>query len=365
MYQDFCCLRLKERTMDKKSVLCGCFTRMLVFLACMLVVLGWGCRKKVPVPSESKPQANTQSQPTADPDGGYPIGKISKSESGVRENSLPYWLRKETELLYAEIKMGGVGYKVFLSEKSNSQIGLVPRDSTHKTPMWWGADRAGAFYLVGDKYYQLQRQNDRLLVVEYEGKLGVFQAGKGDRDVDEVSFSGSLVGKDISVAVGAVAMEMGWPEKTDKWQIPVGDYRPSHLTTNLDGLSINVSYNYHDDLQGRGMGDREPVYGIEIRQDKPFVYDFSNEPAVVFETPKKDQRFPRGEKIEVSAVLIDPKLDIMIRGLDDTTQEKTEEIKGGNGKVIGTTRRPVSLDPKVIISRLDGTVVVEGVMPFG
>lgn len=352
--------------MDKKSVLYGCFTRVLVFLVCLLVVLGWGCRRKIPVPSESKPQANSQSPTTADSGEGFPIRKIAKSEAAVRARYLPHGLRNETELLHAEIEMGGIEYDVYLGERSNMGVGLIPKDIiSYKKPSWWGADRAGAFYMVDDKYYQLQRQNDRLLVVEYEGKLGTFQAGKGDRDVDEVSFSGSLVGRDMSVAVGPMNMDMGFPDKTEKWKVPVGDYRPNYLTTNLGGLSIGVSYNYHEDQLGRSMSDREAVYGIEIREDKPFVFDFSNDPAVVFTTPKKDQRFRRGDEIEVSAVLIDSKLDFMIRRLSDTTQEKTEDIKNGNGKVIGTSKRPVSLDPKVIISRLDGTVVVEGVMPFG
>lgn len=62
----------------------------------------------------------------------------------------------------------------------------------------------------------------------------------------------------------------------------------------------------------------------------------------------KNHRVKLGEQLPVKAVLIDPKLDIMIRGLDDTTREPK-----------------VSLDPKVVITRANGEIVGQGVMPFG
>ena len=55
----------------------------------------------------------------------------------------------------------------------------------------------------------------------------------------------------------------------------------------------------------------------------------------------------RGQQLQVKAVLTDPQLDIMIRGLRDTRRDN------------------LSLDPKVTITRADGRQVAEGVMPFG
>ena len=63
----------------------------------------------------------------------------------------------------------------------------------------------------------------------------------------------------------------------------------------------------------------------------------------------------------VMAVLVDPKLDIMIRGLDDTSRKQT---KDADGKPLGYTRN-LPLDPTVIITRAGGEKVAEGVMPFG
>jgi len=60
-------------------------------------------------------------------------------------------------------------------------------------------------------------------------------------------------------------------------------------------------------------------------------------------------------------VLIDPKLDYMIRHVNDTAQKQT---KDENGHDLGYTRN-LSLDPHVIITRTNGEKVAEGVMPFG
>ncbi len=91
------------------------------------------------------------------------------------------------------------------------------------------------------------------------------------------------------------------------------------------------------------------------------MWDFSNKPSVMFASPAKDTTLKRGETLQVSAVLTDPKLDFMIRGLDDTTRKQTKDA-GGNA--IGYERN-LSLDPKVLITRVNGEKVAEGVMPFG
>jgi hypothetical protein len=58
---------------------------------------------------------------------------------------------------------------------------------------------------------------------------------------------------------------------------------------------------------------------------------------------------------------VDPKLDIMIRNLDDTSHKVTQDAAG---KALGYERN-LSLDPQVIITRANGEKVAEGVMPFG
>ena len=91
------------------------------------------------------------------------------------------------------------------------------------------------------------------------------------------------------------------------------------------------------------------------------MLDFSNKPEVMFACPTNGQRVKAGEALTLKAVLADAKLDIMIRGLDDTSRKAT---KGPDGKDLGYERN-VSLDPKVRITRANGDLVAEGVMPFG
>jgi hypothetical protein len=101
-----------------------------------------------------------------------------------------------------------------------------------------------------------------------------------------------------------------------------------------------------------------------VRKDQPFTLDFSNKPEVLFASPAKDRTFHPGETISVKAVLIDPKLDLMIRNLDDTQKRNKKKAKPGDGKPQGHLRDE-SLDPVVTISDSSGKTVSEGPMPFG
>jgi hypothetical protein len=132
----------------------------------------------------------------------------------------------------------------------------------------------------------------------------------------------------------------------------VGDYLPNYITVQLGRLHIGISHNYHSDGKPRDRGGRAHVYGLTVRRDKPCGLDFSNKPDVMFASPARDQRFKPGDTVEVKAVLVDPKLDFMIRHLDDTTKAESDP-------------RSRSLDPKVLITRANGEKVAEGVMPFG
>jgi hypothetical protein len=148
--------------------------------------------------------------------------------------------------------------------------------------------------------------------------------------------------------------------------LPVGDYLPSYLTLEYGGLQISLSDNYHAEGHPRDMGRGRP-YTIQIRADKPFVLDFSNKPAVIFASPPIDKPLKLGDEVSVKAVLVDPKLDIMIRRMDDPSKKKKETVKYRVGKEMKeyTYERPLSLDPTVTITNSAGKKVAEGVMPFG
>jgi hypothetical protein len=171
---------------------------------------------------------------------------------------------------------------------------------------------------------------------------------------------GSLAAKDLAVAVGGW-LEDGSSKTERRCQIPVGDYLPSYITVQFGRLQIAASQNYHSDGKPRDRGGVPLVYGIKIRKGQTFLLDFSNKPDVMFASPGPNQRLKRGDTLQVKAVLVDPKLDIMIRGLEDTKRKQT---KAADGKPLGYERN-LSLDPTVIITRINGEKVAEGVMPFG
>ena len=207
-----------------------------------------------------------------------------------------------------------------------------------------------AMHKIEGTYYCFSAtpEGDKLTAQPYNGKLGTFMGGSGDRDMTYIGCSGSLCSKDKAVAItGELAGE--WPESSYKFHIPVGDYLPSSLSIQYDKLTVSISDNYHADGKLRGKISGQKYYGITIREDKPFVFDFSNEPKVIFASPAKDYHLKPSEELTVKAVLIDPEMDIMIRRLYN----------------VGRGRKWISLDPKVIITRANGEKVDEGVMPFG
>jgi hypothetical protein len=95
------------------------------------------------------------------------------------------------------------------------------------------------------------------------------------------------------------------------------------------------------------------------------VLDFSNEPNVTFnQYPMNQTVFSRGNQIKFTTVLIDPKLNIKIWGLEDTSVKVNKQYKDRDGTVHTITVNK-SLAPKIVITRAEGEVLAEGVTPFG
>ncbi|MBN1590679.1 MAG: hypothetical protein JW888_14290 [Pirellulales bacterium] len=273
-------------------------------------------------------------------------------------------------------------------------VHLIPLRSSQNREQWWGSDRLGAMRYVDGRWYSLASTptGDRLFVKPYQGNLGVFEVGPGKRKIDKCSISGSLRSKDTAVPVGNLSKITYRPEEARQCTLPEGDYNFSIVSVKYGPLSINISNNYHADGKPRGGTDRPTIYGIKIRKNKPFVLDFSNKPEVMFASPAKNQTFKPGDEINMAAVLIDPKLDIMIRGLDrmglpieKKPKKEKKEAKKNAAKKTGSLldaiveaftektpstpapapRRSRSLDPTVTITDASGKVVSQGKMPFG
>jgi len=265
-----------------------------------------------------------------------------------------------TKIRKGKVEIAGIEYIVLLGygrsigrrfDHEDVVFSLIPERDPENPPSWTGAERLNSTHAIGGKHYRFATTptGDKLFVRSYRGALGTFEVGTGGRDILDVTMRGILRSEDTSLAVGG-ELKAGWPKPAKSCQVPVGDYLPSNLKITFGRLSISISSNYHSDGKPR-EADRPKLYAIKIRKDEPYIFDFSNEPDVIFASPAKDHRVKLGEELQVNAVLIDPELDIMIRRLYDTGTEQMH--------------KNVSLDPKVIITRADGEKVAEGVMPFG
>ena len=270
-----------------------------------------------------------------------------------------------TRLYEGEIKLGGERYQARLGndylirgrlDHPGTALVLTPEQRGSRI-YWWGGDRLMAVHKVRGRFYTVSASptGEQLTVCPYQGDLGTFAIGPGGRAITNLSVAGSLEAKELAVPVGS-DLEGGSPKPAPRCELPVGDYLPNYITVKFGRLSIEISQNYHSDGRPRDRAGRDRVYGMTVRKDQPYVLDFSNKPAVMFASPARDQRFKLGDSIEVKAVLVDPKLDFMIRGLEDTTRQKASPQSRG---------RYFALDPTVLITRANGEKVAEGVMPFG
>ena len=338
-----------------------------------------GCKKETPPPQEpTAPPTSTPDQAAmekeflADPDAvTCELEKTTISKLDLPKNHMASFIRrmereKRKDVKQGQITLAGRPFKVLLGDRPEREFYLHDVEKEFG-PYWWGSWSLHSYHKIDETYYQFATTegDTKLSVRPYKGELGVFRIGKGNRQLEKAEFKGSLK------QTGAVAAPVGTinersPEAVTECSVPVGDYTPYIMHVTYDNLDICISNNYHTNAQGQSEGEKQTVYGISIRKDQPYVLDFSSEPAVVFDEPGKDKTtFKRGEEIKFSAVLVDPKLDIMIRGLDDTSVKVDREYKDQDGKVIHTMKVDKSLDPNVVIARADGEVIAEGVMPFG
>ena len=267
-----------------------------------------------------------------------------------------------TRLYEGDIKLGGELYEARLGndffirgrlDQPGTALMLSSKDRNRRMA-WWGGDRLMAAHKVHGRFYTFSASptGEELTVLPYQGDLGTFEIGPGERVITNLSVTGSLEAKELAVPVGGEFGESALAAPARRCQIPAGDYSPNYISVEFGHLRLAISYNYHSEGKPRDRSGRARVYGLAVSKDQPCVLDFSNKPDVMFASPSRDQRFKLGDAVEVKAVLVDPKLDFMIRGLGDATKTET------NG-------RYRSLDPKVFITRANGEKVAEGVMPFG
>lgn len=345
-------------------------------------VLGLGiivgsCKKEAPPPEPAPPQASAAEQAAkekeflGDPDVvTCTLESTTISAMNIPKEQWPSFVRRmeqqgQEALKQGAITLAGRPFRILLGQKPEREFFLYDVEKKFG-PYWWGSWSLNSYHKIDDGFYEFMAVDGgtKIAARPYKGELGVIQVGKGGRELEKVEFNGSVHKAGyVSAPVGKITEH--WTDPVTECRIPVGDYTAYLMSVTYDNLKIEISNNYHTNAQGvRNIED--VVYGMTVRKDKPYVLDFSNEPMVVFDRPPASQgSFRRGENIAFAAVLIDPKLDIMIRGLNDTSVTVDREFKDSNGKVIHTAKMDKSLDPKVVITRADGEIIAEGVMPFG
>jgi hypothetical protein len=230
-----------------------------------------------------------------------------------------------TQAHKGEIKLAGKNYTAYLGHQylingwfdhPSTALLLIQKNDEDYRSGWWGSDQLSAMHKINGTYYCFSATpaGDKLTIRPYNGDFGTFKVGSGCRLIFNKKMRGSLMSKDKALAVGK-SIERDWPKDTRSCRLPVGDYFPASLHITFGPLQIDISDNYHSDGKPRDRGNVPTTFGIKIRKNKPFVLNFSNKPNVIFASPAKDLRLKPGDKLDVQAVLVDPELDIMIRGL--------------------------------------------------
>ena len=351
----------------------GCVPLSLVL---MLGFAVGGCKKETPPQQEAAaPPPTTKEKPTAEESAekASPEQELSAKEKQFlsapdavtcelektiiskldlpRNNRASFIRRMEREkrqnVKQAQFTLANRPLKVILGDKPEREFYLYDT-GTGIGPYWWGSWSLHSYHKIEDEFieFMLIENGTKIAARPYQGPLGTIKLGKGGRQLEKVEFNGSVRQKE-NVAAPIGTIKEYWTGPVTECTIPVGDYTAYLMKVTYDNLAIDISNNYHTNAQGVDSGT-DVVYGMQVREDKPYVLDFSNEPMVVFDQPAAGQTtFSCGQEIKFAAVLIDPKLDIMIRGLDDTSVKVDREYKDRDGNVIQTVKVSKSLDPNV------------------
>ncbi|NQT04323.1 MAG: hypothetical protein HQ580_20020 [Planctomycetes bacterium] len=231
-----------------------------------------------------------------------------------------------TQAHKSEIDLAGKKYTAYLGHNyqipgwfnhPSTALHLIPKEDKSSRPSWLGAKQLRSIHKFEGTYYRFSStpSGDKLIAQPYDGDFGTFKLGSGWRLIFNKQMNGSLLSKDAALAVGKDFTRSFPKEAPRSCRLPVGDYLPAMLHITFGPLRIDISDNYHSDGKPRDRSGNPPVYGIKIRKNKPFVLNFSNKPDVIFASPAADLRLKPGDNLDVKAVLVDPELDIMIRGL--------------------------------------------------
>ncbi len=331
----------------------GCILLSVILTLGLLVV---GCKKETPPPQElTAKEKEFLSAPDAVTCELEKI-KISKIDipKGKASNIIDHMERhNRRHVKQAQITLANRPFKIILGFFPEREFYVY---DIEKGFMFDNSDTSYnlySYHKIDDELFEfmLIESDTKIAARPYQGPLGTIKLGKGGRQLEKVWFRGLLFNKAGNSA------PIGTMNLVEECRIPVGDYTLRILYVTYDNLYIRIS---NPNALGRS-GRKDTIYGIQVRQDKPYVLDFSNKPMVIFSQHSLSKTaFSRGDVIEITTVLIDPKLDIRIESLHDRSVKIDREYIVRDDKV-RTIKINKSLDPNIVIARANGEVIAESI----
>ena len=290
--------------------------------------------------------------------------------------------------------------------------GTIVKLQTRGGVNWFGPDRLMALHKIGDRYRRLSMTpaGDRFFVEPYAGQLGVLQLDLGGWPFRSTTFSGALLAKDKAVALGQEGPHGGY-RRVRSCEVPVGDYAPVLLDVRYGPLSLGLATNGYTDGMS-GVPDPNAAYTLHLRPDRPCVLDLARKGEILFAAPGRRTRLQPGAQLQVAAVLVDPKSNVVIRDVRRLPGEAVSPVAltliglmivgplgvwiaagksrprhrylplfsgigllvlgaylGGlfalNAMLHPEPGKHEALTPCVTIARANGEIVAQGAMPFG
>ena len=124
-------------------------------------------------------------------------------------------------------------------------------------------------------------------------------------------------------------------KKMSECKLPVGDYVPSYLSIDYGGLQISLVRQLPFRRPAPRLGtQRRTLLASRSARTSRSCWTSRTSRRCCSPVPPPTRPVKLGDEVSVKAVLIDPKLDIMIRRLDDPS--KNEE---GDGQVSARERK--------------------------
>ncbi len=197
-----------------------------------------------------------------------------------------------------------------------TSLELEPLDNADRLAGGIFSDRLAAMHKVDDQFWSLSTTpaGDRLFVTRYEGDFGTLTMNSGRLFAQKSRFSGTLMSENRVVLVGEDYSANPEDGSVQSCSLPVGDYLPIYFGFRDDPMIATISDCRH--LDGHlGEPIEQHAYPVKIRKDETCVFEPLKGSKVLFVSPQPDTRITLGQNLPVKAVLVDPKLGIMIEHL--------------------------------------------------